>query len=158
MPVLMLTSAAQERDKVRGLRGGADDYITKPFAGEELLARVEAALRRAATAPEDDVSNVYTDPELTIDFTSHEVVLRGDKVDLSATEFRLLGALTKHAGQVMSQNQLLDWVWGQDYSESLDVVRVYIGYLRRKIELDPSKPKLIETVRSFGYRYRKPVG
>ena len=158
VPVLMLTSAAQEQDKVRGLRGGADDYITKPFAGEELVARVVAALRRVGTTPQDDVSSMYADPEVTIDFTGHEVVVRGDKVELSATEFRLLGALTKHANQIMSQNQLLDQVWGQDYSESLDVVRVYIGYLRRKIELDPGKPKLIETVRGFGYRYRKPIG
>ena len=158
VPVLMLTSAAQEQDKVRGLRGGADDYITKPFAGEELLARVVAALRRVGATPQDDASNTYTDPEVTIDFTGHEVVVRGDKVDLSATEFRLLGALTKHANQIMSQDQLLDQVWGQDYAESLDVVRVYIGYLRRKIELDPGNPRLIETVRSFGYRYRKPAG
>ena len=155
VPVLMLTAASEERDKVRGLRGGADDYITKPFAGEELLARVEAALRRAAIQPEESAVNDYRDAELTIDFLRHEVLVRGEAVNLSPTEFRLLGALTRSAGQVLSQDQLLDHVWGEEYAESLDVVRLYIGYLRRKIELDSRNPRLIETVRGFGYRYRK---
>ena len=158
VPVLMLTAAAQEPDKIRGLREGADDYITKPFSGEELLARVEAVLRRAAAVPDDITSNVYRDSDVTIDLPKHEVVIRGESVDLSPTEFRLLGVLTRNAGQVLSQDQLLDQVWGRDSAESPDVVRVYIGYLRRKIELVPNDPKLIETVRGFGYRYRKPVG
>ena len=157
VPVLMLTAAAQERDKVRGLRGGADDYITKPFSGEEFLARVEAALRRATTSPEISESSVYQDSEVTIDYPKHEVAVRGQPVELTPTEFRLLGTLTENAGRVLSQDQLLDRVWGQDYVESADVVRLYIGYLRRKIERDPSNPKLIETSRGFGYRYRKPA-
>lgn len=157
IPILMLTAVAEERDKVRGLRGGADDYISKPFAGEELLARVEAALRRAAIQPEESAGNDYRDSEVAIDFLHHEVLVRGEAVDLSPTEFRLLGILTKSAGQVLSQNQLLDHVWGEEYAESLDVVRLYIGYLRRKIELDSRNPRLIETVRGFGYRYRRPL-
>ena len=157
VPVLMLTAAAQERDKVRGLRGGADDYITKPFSGEEFLARVEAALRRATTSPEITESSVYQDSEVTIDYPKHEVAVRGRPVELTPTEFRLLGTLTENAGRVLSQDQLLDRVWGQDYVESADVVRLYIGYLRRKIERDPSNPKLIETSRGFGYRYKKPT-
>lgn len=158
VPILMLTAVSEERDKVRGLRGGADDYISKPFAGEELLARVEAALRRAAIQPEESADNDYRDAELAIDFLRHEVLVRGEAVNLSPTEFRLLRALTRSAGQVLSQDQLLDHVWGEEYAESLDVVRLYIGYLRRKIELDSRNPRLIETVRGFGYRYRRPTG
>jgi len=158
LPVLMLTAAAQEREKVRGLRGGADDYITKPFSGEEFLARVEAALRRASAPPEISENSVYQDSEVTIDYPKHEVAVRGQPVELTPNEFRLLGTLTENAGHVLSQDQLLDRVWGQDYVESADVVRLYIGYLRRKIERDSSNPKLIETSRGFGYRYRKPEG
>ena len=156
VPVLMLTAATKKRDKVRGLRGGADDYITKPFSNEELLARIEAALRRSAVGHGEAESNTYHDSETAIDFPRHEVVVRGEAVDLSPTEFRLLAVLTRHAGQVLSQDQLLDQVWGSEYAESLDVVRLYIGYLRRKIERDSGAPRLIETVRGFGYRYRKP--
>jgi two-component system KDP operon response regulator KdpE len=134
----------------------ADDYITKPFSRDELLARIEAALRRSPVGPEDADSNTYHDPEMAMDLPLHAVVVRGEKVDLSPTEFRLLGVLTRHARQVLSQNQLLDPVWGSRYAESVDVVRLYIGYPRRKIEQDPGRPKLIETVRGFGYRYRTP--
>lgn len=155
VPVLMLTAASMEREKIRGLSEGADDYITKPFSGDELLARVQAALRRASISTTQPVAEIYTDPELRIDFPRHEVVVRGQVIELSPTEFRLLVALTRNAGQVMSQDQLLDQAWGQDYAESMDVVRLYIGYLRRKIEADPSRPSLIETIRGFGYRYRK---
>jgi DNA-binding response OmpR family regulator len=156
VPVLMLTGAVKERDILRGLREGADDYITKPFSGEELLARVEATLRRSSIEPEKEAGNSYKDSELAIDFPRREVLVRGQQLDFSPTEFRLLGVLAKSAGQVLSQDQLLDHVWGRAYADSLDVVRVYIGYLRRKIERDRKNPKLIETVRGFGYRYRKP--
>jgi len=156
VPVLMLTAAAQERDKIRGLTGGADDYVTKPFSGDEFLARVAALLRRTAGGQEEPTANVYRDSEISIDFPRHEVIIRGQQVDPSPTEFRLLSVLTKNAGQVLSQDQLLDHVWGQDYAESLDVVRLYVGYLRKKIEVDPAKPELVETVRGFGYRYRRP--
>lgn len=156
VPVLMLTALAQERDKVKGLRGGADDYVTKPFGKEELLARVEAALRRADIQPEQVATNAYRDSEIAIDFPRHEVIVRGRPVDLSPTEFKLLGMLTRNVGQVLSQDQLLDVVWGKEYAESIDVVRLYIGYLRRKIEIDSANPKLIDTVRGFGYRYRSP--
>ena len=157
LPVLRLTAAAQERDKIKGLTGGADDYVTKPFSGDEFLARVAALIRRTASAQVESSANYYRDPQICIDFPRHEVIVRGHQVDLSPTEFRLLIVLTKNDGQVLSQDQLLDHVWGQDYAESLDVVRLYVGYLRRKIERDPSRPNLIETVRGFGYRYRRPT-
>jgi DNA-binding response OmpR family regulator len=157
VPVLILTAAIQERDKLRGLRSGADDYITKPFSGEELLARVEVALRRAASTAEESESTSYLDTEIGIDFPRHEVAVRGEAVELSPTEFRLLTVLTRNANQVLSQDQLLDQVWGREYIGSLDVVRLYVGYLRRKIESDHEAPALVETVRGFGYRYCRPA-
>ena len=157
VPVLILTAATQEREKLRGLRSGADDYITKPFSGEELLARVEVALRRASSSADESGSTSYSDPEVAIDFQKHEVFVRGEAVDLSPTEFRLLAALTRNPNQVLSQDQLLNQVWGREYVGSLDVVRLYVGYLRRKIERDQETPTLIETVRGFGYRYRRPA-
>lgn len=156
VPVLMLTAAAQEREKLRGLRQGADDYVTKPFSGEELVARVQALLRRAAITPNDEPTDNYRDAEVSIDFRRHEVMVRGEEVELSPTEFRLLDVLTRHANQVLSQDQILNYAWGQEYLESADVVRLYVGYLRRKVEDDPKNPKLIETVRGFGYLYRRP--
>ena len=156
VPVLMLTAATQEHEKIRGLDGGADDYITKPFSGDELLARVAAVLRRTGQPVKELETNVYNDAELSIDFQRHEVFVRGEPVVFSATEFRLLSTLTSNEGNVLSQERLLDLVWGQDYEDSLNIVRLYINYLRQKIEIEPSKPKLIETVRGFGYRYRAP--
>jgi len=154
--VLILTAAIQERDKLRGLRSGADDYITKPFSGEELLARVEVALRRIGPSEEETETTGYSDSEIAIDFQKHEVFVRGEPVGLSPTEFRLLAALTRSANQVLGQDQLLDQVWGREYVGSLEVVRLYVGYLRRKVERDHEAPALIETVRGFGYRYRRP--
>ena len=156
-PVLILTAATQERDKLRGLRSGADDYITKPFSGEELLARVEVALRRASSSEEEAESTGYSAPEIAIDFQKHEVLVRSESVSLSPTEFRLLAALTRSANQVLSQDQLLDQVWGREYVGSLEVVRLYVGYLRRKVERNHEAPALIETVRGFGYRYCRPT-
>nr|MBC8280869.1 response regulator transcription factor [Chloroflexota bacterium] len=142
---------------LRGLRSGADAYITKPYSQDELLARVEVALRRANSTPEDAASSGYSDAEITIDFQRHEVFVRGEPVSLSPTEFRLLATLTKSGNQVLGQDQLLDQVWGREYVGSLEVVRLYVGYLRRKIEQDQDSPTLIETVRGFGYRYRRPT-
>ena len=157
VPVLILTAAVQDRDKLRGLRSGADDYITKPFSGEELLARVEVALRRAGPGADESETTSYSDAEIAIDFQKHEVFARGESLELSPTEFRLLAVLTRSANQVLSQDQLLDQVWGREYVGSSDVVRLYVGYLRRKIEREQEAPVLIETVRGFGYRYRRPT-
>ena len=131
-----------------------NDLLVRFGLVEELLARVKAIIRRA-NQPNDEVEkNCYSDSVLSIDFQRHEVFVRGESVTLSATEFRLLTTLTINEGQVLSQEKLLDLVWGQEYDESLSIARLYIAYLRQKIEKDPRQPKLIETVRGFGYRYR----
>jgi DNA-binding response OmpR family regulator len=155
VPVIMLTARDSEIERVRGLRGGADDYVGKPFGHAELAARIEAVLRRANEKPA--VREVYDDGVVYIDFDGHEVRVRGERVELTPLEFRLLSALTENAGLVLSRDQLLDLVWGAGY-DSGDQVKLYVRYLRRKIELDPADPELIETVRGFGYRYRKSSG
>jgi DNA-binding response OmpR family regulator len=155
IPVIMLTSRDSELEKVRGLRAGADDYVAKPFSGAELLARVDAVLRR--TSSERDVKQVYEDAEIAIDFKGGEVRVRGELVALTPLEFRLLSTLTEHPNQLLSRDQLLEHVWGDAFSRGGDEVKLYVRYLRLKIERDPAKPTLVETVRGFGYRYRPPA-
>jgi DNA-binding response OmpR family regulator len=152
VPVIMLTGRDTELERVRGLRGGADDYIGKPFSPSELVARVEAVLRRAQI--ESEIKDVYDDGEIAIDYTAREVKVRGEPVALTPLEFRLLTTLTEHVGQVLSRDQLLEHVWGDAFARGGDEVKLYVRYLRLKIERDPGDPKLIETVRGFGYRYR----
>jgi DNA-binding response OmpR family regulator len=153
VPVIMLTALDSEIERVRGLRGGADDYVGKPFGAAELNARIEAVLRRAGEP--STVREVYDDGTLFIDFQAHDVRVRGEGVALTPLEFRLLVALTENRGLVLSQDQLLERVWGISYSGAGDQVKLYVRYLRQKIEEDPARPELIETVRGFGYRYRK---
>jgi DNA-binding response OmpR family regulator len=154
VPVIMLTSRDSELERVRGLRGGADDYMGKPFSPAELSARIEAVLRRSGEKSE--AKEVFDDGTVCIDFAARSVVVRGESVSLTPLEFRLLSVLTEHAGQVLSRLQLIDLVWGRSYESSGDPVKIYIGYLRKKIEENPQEPRLIETVRGFGYRYSKP--
>jgi DNA-binding response OmpR family regulator len=154
VPVIMLTSRDTELERVRGLRGGADDYVGKPFSPAELSARIEAVLRRSGEKVE--AKEVYDDGTVCIDFAARSVVVRGDGVSLTPLEFRLLSVLTEHTGQVLSRHQLIDLVWGRSYESSGDPVKIYIGYLRKKIEENPAAPTLVETVRGFGYRYVRP--
>ncbi|MBI4340321.1 MAG: response regulator transcription factor [Chloroflexi bacterium] len=152
-PVIMLTALRQEQQVVKGLHGGADDYLGKPFGTLELVARVQAALRkRDAASPREE----YHDAALSLDFRKHLVYHRGERLDLSPQEFRLLGALVKNAGMVMAPDRLLDQCWGERECGP-ENVRVYIGYLRKKLQDNPRQPQLIETVREFGYRYRPPT-
>jgi DNA-binding response OmpR family regulator len=151
VPVIMLTGRDTELERVRGLRGGADDYIGKPFSASELVARVEAVLRR--TQADSEIKDIYDDGEIAIDFTARQVKVRGESVALTPLEFRLLTTLTEHVGQVLSRDQLLEHVWGDAFARGGDEVKLYVRYLRLKIESDPADPKLIETVRGFGYRY-----
>ena len=153
VPVVMLTAKAAEMEKTRGLRAGADDYVTKPFGRQELLARIEALLRRAGTRGSEQES--YSDAYLTIDFAQRHVHVGGEPVELTPLEFRLLTAFVRHPNQVLSQRQLLELAWG-DETASREQVKLYVGYLRKK--LSPAAPEStpIETRRGFGYAYRPP--
>ena len=153
-PVIILTALGREHQKVRGLRSGADDYVVKPFSKAEFLARVKAALRKAR--PSQGIEERYEDATLVVDFPRHQVYLKGEKIDLTPQEFRLLGALVRNTNLVMSSNRLLDLCWGEGFGGP-ENVRVYIGYLRKKLEVDPRRPQLIKTVREFGYRYSPPA-
>ena len=152
VPIIMLTAKAEERDKVRGLDSGADDYLVKPFGPPELLARVRAVLRRmprggAAPAPPAH----FQVGELEIDFSQHLVKRRGAAVDLSPTEYRLLATLAQHAGKVVVSDALLNAVWGPEYRDELQHVRLYISRVRRKIEDDPNHPRYVLTRPGIGY-------
>ncbi|MBI4312443.1 MAG: response regulator transcription factor [Chloroflexi bacterium] len=151
-PVLFITALATESNKVRGLNAGADDYIVKPFGGREVIARIEAVLRRA-TKPEAQ-DTLYQDPALTVDREQHRVFLHGREMELTPTEFKLVSVLTRNAGNVLTQDRLLDLVWGLDGGGS-ESVRLYISYLRKKLA-DEGEPDLIQTVRGVGYRYSPP--
>ena len=150
VPVVMLTARTQEMDKVRGLRAGADDYVTKPFGRQELLARVDGQLRRRSDEPE--TAKTYSDDFLTVDFAQRSVTVGREQVSLTPLEFRLLTAFVRHPNQVLSHNQLLELAWGGMRSGERDQVKLYVGYLRRKLGEHAAEPP-IETVRGFGYRY-----
>ena len=152
-PVIMLTVLGEEVARVRGLMGGADDYVTKPFSSAELLARVEAVLRRSK-APAKAL-DVYEDRDIHVDFARHLVSVRGHSVELSPLEFRLFSALVRNAGVVLSPERLLDLCWN-DRAAGPTNVRVYISSLRKKLEEDLTNPRLVQTVREFGYRYVAP--
>lgn len=161
VPVIMLTAKGEEDDRVRGLELGADDYVTKPFSPRELVSRVRAVLRRTESA-----SGIHglieVDDRLKLDFDRREIWVDGELVKLRPTEYRLLYHLVQNAGWVVSHDQLLAKVWGYEYRDEPHYVRLYINYLRKKIEEDPSDPKYILTERGVGYRFvdfrRKKLG
>lgn len=154
VPVVMLTAKATELEKTRGLRAGADDYVTKPFGRQELLARVEALLRRTGGRAAAE-AEVYSDAFLTIDFGQRAVMVRGEPVELTPLEFRLLAAFIRHPNQVLNREQLLELVWGDTHA-ARDQVKLYVGYLRKKLLPDAPDSVPIETRRGFGYAYRPP--
>jgi len=155
VPIIMLTARAEEEQKIRGLKLGADDYITKPFSADELLARVEAVLRRTEAARGTSVRPPFDAGELHIDFDQHRVTLRGQEVELSPGEFRLLAQLAANVGRVMVQDELLRQVWGPGYSGATALLQTAIRRLRRKIEDDPGSPQYIVTKRGVGYVFSK---
>jgi two-component system KDP operon response regulator KdpE len=153
IPVIMLTAKGEEDDRVRGLEGGADDYVTKPFSPRELVSRVRAVLRRTE-APGTGASDVIeVDDRLELDFNRREIWVEGELVKLRPTEYRLLYHLVQNAGWVVTHEQLLTKVWGYEYRDEPHYVRLYINYLRKKLEEDPSNPKYILTERGVGYRF-----
>jgi len=154
VPIIMLTVRSGERDKVLALDAGADDYVVKPFGIEELLARIRAALRRAS-AP-DPLAPVNS-PDLQIDFERRKVVVRGQAVRLTPKEFGLLRQLVANAGKPLSHRGLLQAVWGPDYGEETEYLRVFINQLRKKIEPDPKNPRYICTEPWIGYRFELPA-
>ena len=156
VPVLILTAHDKEADKVRGLHGGADDYLTKPFGNRELAARVEALLRRPRT--EQPQAEVYDDGRLLVKFDAREVSVGGAPVTLTPTEFRLLAALIRHPGQILSPDQLLELAWNDPLGVGPERVKFGVMRLRRKLGQDPGEPGArIEAVRGFGYRYVPPA-
>lgn len=154
VPVIMLTAKGEEEDKVRGLELGADDYITKPFSPRELTSRVKAVMRRAemgTASPTHEMIDV--DDRLKIDFGKREVWVDGEIVKLRPTEYRLLYHLVQNAGWVLTYDQLLAKVWGYEYRDEPHYVRLYINYLRQKLEPDLANPRYIFTERGVGYRF-----
>jgi DNA-binding response OmpR family regulator len=152
VPVLMLTAHGQEAEKVRGLRAGADDYLTKPFGSAEFVARVQALLRRSPAAGEP-AAEVFDDGTIRMNFAAHEVAVAGEPVELTATEYRLLAVLVRHRGQVLSPVKLLELVWSDPFGIGPDRVKYSVMRLRRKLGAGDADSQ-IEAVRGFGYRYR----
>ena len=152
-PILMLTARAQVADKVVGLKLGADDYLTKPFETIELLARIEALLRRGASAPKTRATETYEFGDVHVDFRKAEVTRSGKPVELSAREFTLLRYFVEHKGSVLSRDELLNNVWGYAAMPSTRTVDVHVAWLRQKIEANPRHPEFIVTIHGMGYKF-----
>ncbi len=152
IPVIMLTAKGEENDKVLGLELGADDYITKPFGPRELSSRIKAIFRRLEK-PTTDEAILHIDDRLSVDFNRREVIVKDERIKLRPTEYRLLYHLIRNAGWTVPHDQLLQKVWGYEYRDEAHYVRLYVNYLRDKIEDDPSKPQYIITERGVGYRF-----
>lgn len=155
VPIIMLTTLDNDEDVIRGLDYGADDFVTKPFSRDVLLARARAVLRRSEQLADPEDQQSYNDSYLLIDVRKHRVQVDGQAVQLSSTEFRLLAYLLQNAGQVLTYQNILDKVWGWEYQDSIDYVHVYISHLRRKIEADPRNPRYLLTERGIGYRFER---
>jgi two-component system KDP operon response regulator KdpE len=153
VPVIMLTVKGDEEDRIRGLELGADDYVTKPFSPRELASRIRAVLRRAEMPSPVAKTAIRIDDRLEVDFRQREVIVDGERVRLRPTEYRLLYHLVNNAGWVMTHEMLLSKVWGYEYRDETGLLRLYITYLRKKIEPDPSNPRYIFTERGVGYRF-----
>lgn len=153
VPVILLTVKSDEEDRIRGLELGADDYITKPFSPRELASRVNAVLRRASWPALMPRTVLHIDDRLSVDFNRHQVIVDGERIDLRPTEYRLLSHLIQNAGWVLPHDTLLAKVWGYEYRDETHYLRLYINYLRKKIEEDLANPKYILTERGVGYRF-----
>ncbi len=156
VPVVMLTARDDAMDKVKGLELGADDYVTKPFNHLELMARVKAVLRRLDMPAPSSRAPSFKSADLEVDFAMHEARLRGERMDLTPTEYKLLYHLVRNAGHVLQHGTLLAKVWGREYIDEVDYVRVYVRRLREKLGDDPEHPRYIQTERRLGYRFLAP--
>jgi len=157
IPVIMLTAQKNaEEDIVRGLESGADNYLIKPVGKRELVGRVQAVLRRAELSlPEEQKGTTFSDGYLTVDIVQRQVLVNGERIRLTPIEFRLLALLLQNAGRILTHKQLLEGVWGWEYIDDLDYVRIYIWHLRQKIEPDQSNPKYVITEPGVGYSFHK---
>ncbi|HUV51445.1 MAG TPA: response regulator transcription factor [Dehalococcoidia bacterium] len=155
VPIIILSVREDEKDKVRALNEGADDYVTKPFGIDELLARIRVALRHAGAATTTSIP-VFTAGDLEVDLAKRVVKLRGKVVKLTRTEYELLAYLVNNHGKVLTHRELLNNVWGPEYGDEAEYVRVFVNQLRHKIEDDPSNPQYILTEPRVGYRFIKP--
>jgi two-component system, OmpR family, KDP operon response regulator KdpE len=154
-PIIVISARGQEQDKVAALDLGADDYLTKPFSESELLARIRVALRHAARAPDGAQRTVFASGDLRVDLLKRQVHLGGHEVHLTPTEYKLLAALVRNPGRVVTHRQLLHEVWGANYQEQTHYLRVYMAQLRHKLERDPTRPRLLTTEPGVGYRLRE---
>jgi len=155
VPIIILTVRNAESEKVEALDAGADDFVCKPFGMQELLARIRAALRRAPTSPEGG-PHTFVSPDLEIDFEARKVRVKGKSVHLTPKEFDLLRYLVSQGGKPVPHRQLLQAIWGPDYGDESDYLRVFVNHLRKKIEPNPSKPKYVLTEPWVGYRFAFP--
>ncbi len=153
-PIIIISARGQEREKVEALDVGADDYLTKPFGSAELMARVRVALRHAARAAQDPLTSVVSIGALKIDFAKRLVFVADAEVHLTPIEYKLLVALTQHAGMVMTHKQLLDQVWGPGHAHQMQYLRVYMAQLRQKLEENPAHPRYLVTEPGVGYRMK----
>jgi two-component system, OmpR family, KDP operon response regulator KdpE len=152
VPIIVLSAKGQETTKVAALDAGADDYIAKPFGVSELLARMRVSLRHAARSSQGEPTPVFTTGELQIDLAQRRVRVKGKDVHLTPIEYRLLTTLAKHAGKVLTRNQLLTEVWGRPYADQAHYLHVHMAQLRRKVENDPTRPRYLLTEPGVGYR------
>ena len=153
VPIIMLTAVGDEGAKIESLQLGADDYVTKPFSSPELMARIEAVLRRVRAFGMPSATPSYSGDGLTVDFNAHRVVIQGDEVELTATEFNLLRELIQNSGQVMPHRSLLQRVWGEEYGDEREYLRVFVNRLRHKLNDTPTSPRYIKTVPGVGYQF-----
>ena len=154
VPIIVLSVRGEERTKIEALDAGADDYVTKPFSMEELLARVRATLRRSPAASEQDaVATLLEAGDFSLDLETRKVIVRGNEIHLTPKEFELLTHLIRHSGKVLTHRKLLTAIWGGNYAEQTEYLRVFIGQLRKKIEPDPAAPRYILTEPWIGYRF-----
>jgi two-component system KDP operon response regulator KdpE len=154
LPIIVLSAVGDEREKVRALDAGADDYVTKPFGPEELTARLRAVIRRSAEPDEGPVVEIG---DLAIDLAGHTITRAGEEIHLTPIEFSLLATLARHRGKLLTHRQLLNEVWGPQYGDETHYLRVHVAHIRAKIEPDPSRPRYLVTDPGVGYRLREPA-